>query len=171
MGRPAVDHSGRTYGRLDVIRRSGVNASGNVLWECQCSCGEVCSVSGSALVTGNTRSCGCLQREWASGMPLEDHHRTHGESNRTSEYRAWVNMRGRCTNPRDPGFKNYGGRGITICGRWDDYSAFLSDMGRKPGPGYSIDRVNNDGNYEPGNCRWATRDQQNSNKRKKVAVA
>jgi hypothetical protein len=93
--------------------------------------------------------------------------RTHGESHgvqRTTEYRAWAGMHERCLNPQHKQYKHYGGRGITVCARWKDYEAFLADMGRKP-EGTSIDRINNEGNYEPGNCRWATRIEQNSNMR------
>jgi hypothetical protein len=95
----------------------------------------------------------------------------HGETNenRTIEYEAWISMKGRCGNPNATGFKNYGGRGIIVCERWlKSYLAFLADMGRRPSPGHSIDRIDNDGNYEPGNVRWATRHEQNKNKRPSV---
>ncbi|MGH9252235.1 MAG: hypothetical protein ACRD0W_22370 [Acidimicrobiales bacterium] len=97
----------------------------------------------------------------------------HGESTRTRrspEYLAWSNMRGRCLRPTHKSYRYYGGRGITIDRRWDTFEGFLADMGRRPGPEYSLDRIDNDGNYDPGNCRWATRSQQNSNRRQKVPV-
>lgn len=94
---------------------------------------------------------------------------SHGEGSpgkRTPEYRAWVKLRSRCLSPSDPSFHNYGGRGIKVCERWNDYSNFLADMGRKPSPRLSIDRINNDGDYEPSNCRWAPSSVQNSNTRR-----
>jgi len=85
-----------------------------------------------------------------------------------AEYRAWSGLRGRCRNPKDAGYMHYGGRGISVCERWDSYDAFLKDMGRRPRYGYSIDRIDNDGNYEPSNCRWATASQQVRNRRNHV---
>ena len=126
------------------------------MWLCQCDCGKEVIVRGASLTTGNTKSCGCLTTANAV---------THGKS-RTDEYKAWGTMLQRCTNPRATGFDRWGGRGITVCERWRrSFENFLVDLGPKPSPQHSIDRINNDGNYEPGNCRWATKQEQIWNSR------
>ncbi len=130
------------------------------IFKCQCECGTVAHVFLSALRSGLSGSCGCLRRENVS---------THGESwrdSKTPEYSAWVGMRARCRSSH----RNYGGRGIRVCGRWDkSFPSFLSDMGRKP-PRTSLDRIDNDGDYAPGNCRWATMVSQLRNTRRNVWV-
>jgi len=120
---------------------------------------------------GKTRSCGCriIQVLTANGYAM----RQHGESKSVGraaspEYRTWDGMKERCRNPNHKAYANYGGRGISVCERWLDFESFLLDMGRRPSPTHSIDRINNDGNYEPGNCRWATRDEQNRNQRRRT---
>lgn len=135
---------------------------------CQCDCGTRRSVQMGNLVNGTSKSCGCWNRETASSRNT-----THGETRngRTStEYRIWLGMNGRCNQVGSVSYADYGGRGIKVCDRWSDFSAFLSDMGRRPSPDHSIDRIDVNGNYEPGNCRWATRIQQARNKRKFSAV-
>jgi hypothetical protein len=110
----------------------------------------------------HTADCGCFR---CSPPDLTK----HGESTRTKrspEYVAWQNMRARCLRPSHPRYADWGGRGITICQRWDDFANFLADMGRRPGLGYSLDRIDNDGNYEPSNCRWTTRAAQQNNQRR-----
>ncbi len=123
-----------------------------------CDCGKTKSVFFSNLKRGLSRSCGCLAVEAA-----KINFSSHGKSN-SSEYRSWSAMRTRCTNKRNLHFKDYGGRGISICARWDKFENFYADMGPRP-KGMTLDRKENNGNYEPGNCRWATHPMQTGNTR------
>lgn len=131
---------------------------------------------GYAMRSGNTGSCGCLQRERASRSSLI-HGDSRGPDAWAPEYRSYVGMLQRCSNPAGKSYPDYGGRGIKVCARWRDgegnatgYECFLADVGRKPSPGHSIDRIDNEGHYEPGNVRWATRSEQEFNKRRKANV-
>lgn len=119
---------------------------------CRCICGIECSFTVSQIETGKRRSCGCRKKN-----------RNHGWS-KTPTYKSWLHMRGRCFDANNPNYSEWGGRGITVCDRWSDFMNFLEDMGPRP-DGTSIDRMDNDGNYEPGNCRWATPLEQSRNRR------
>lgn len=138
----------------------------NSVWECQCDCGKILNMRVKNLKSGNTKSCGCS----TSAMIIAAH-TSHGMRH-SREYATWESMIGRCLNPNNPSYKDYGGRGIRVCRRWRKFENFYADMGTKPGSGreYSIDRIDVNGNYEPKNCRWATAWQQMNNTRKTVFV-
>jgi hypothetical protein len=156
MGRSMIDLTGLRSGRLLVSGLAGWDGS-CTWWLCKCDCGAEVKVRAQALRKAKPQvSCGCVHA-------TETHGLTKG-GKRTPEYVSWLNMRQRCTDPKVPCYERYGGRGISVCERWmDSFPAFLEDMGKKPGRGYSIERSDNDGNYEPGNCVWATPTQQRRN--------
>lgn len=158
------DMSGHRFGRLIAVLRMS-RGDGVVWWQCICDCGRLTMVRGYTLRNGRSKSCGCLPQEIASSR-FTTHGATAG-GKFTPEYRSYKSMRERCLNPNHLFFKNYGGRGVTICPRWmQSFASFLADMGQRPTAGHSLDRVDPFGNYEPSNCRWATRAEQASNTRK-----
>lgn len=130
-----------------------------LLIKCKCICGKIVVIRKQKFTSGHTKSCGCLQKEKTSELS-----KTHGMSY-TSEYKIWAGMLTRCTNKKAINYQNYGGRGIGVCERWNDFSNFLQDMGIRPSKNHSLDRIDNNDNYYKDNCKWSTKIEQCSNKR------
>jgi hypothetical protein len=176
MTRRVIDLTGQRFGRLLVVAFAGLDATKQARWLVRCDCGHERTVLGEHLRRGYTTSCGCLRREharvrtralWADperrrqlGFPTE-------AMSRRPEYGVWADMRRRCSNPRNKAWKWYGARGVHVCPRWQrSFEAFLADMGERPSPRLTLQRVDNDRGYMPGNCRWATWTEQASNRRR-----
>lgn len=159
------DITGKRYGRLLALERAP-DRDGKIQWRMLCDCGTIKIVPRNNLCS-NIQSCGCLRVETGrrSGRMALRHGETRNGSS-SPEYKAWRSMKDRCLNPNHARFDLWGGRGITVCQRWMLFDNFLQDMGHKPSPDLTLDRTDNDGNYEPGNCRWATWRQQRKNQRK-----
>ncbi len=158
------------FGRLLVVSFSHSNK--HAYWKCLCDCGNEKVIRASHLKDKTTVSCGCYARENAAKRNITHGHtvRNKGATNNSPTYRSWHSMMMRCHNPNVPGFEYWGGRGITVCVQWLKFSGFLADMGIRP-DGTTIDRIDPDGNYNPGNCRWASFTTQARNKRREEAFA
>lgn len=156
-----IDLTGCRFGMLLALKEVG-NQLNAVMWECKCDCGKITRITTGNLRQGRSTSCGCNKSK-----SISLNRARHGETRGgvlTAEFRAWSGMKDRCENPSAEKYPRYGGRGIKVCEKWQKYENFLSDMGRKPTPKHSIERVDNDKGYDPDNCIWATAEVQANNK-------
>jgi len=153
-----VDYTGQTFNDWTVLRYMGIKRQGprgrshSHYWLARCSCGNERVVQIRSLIAGTSKQC----RDHQSGLPNGSLHPLYG---------TWIKMRSRCRNPNDGDFKYYGARGVEVCARWDSFWKFAADVGDKPSPQHSLDRIDNSGDYEPGNVRWATPQEQARNRR------
>jgi len=160
---------GQTFGRLTVISYAGKATSSRQMWNCLCSCGCKKLVAGKNLLANRTQSCGCIKREALVKRNKSEKSianlTTHGKA-ATAEYKVWQAIFQRCCNPRNTHYRYYGARGIRVCDRWKSFDNFFADMGHRPSKHHSIERLKNSKGYEPNNCCWATRKEQQRNTRR-----
>lgn len=167
MSRPTVNLAGQAFGRWTALSLSPIRSTGGKRqWNCVCACGTTGIIPASNLRMGRSLSCGCVRAEKAIRQ-LREQNVTHDASN-SREYRSWAHMRHRCSNPNSHAWRWYGGRGITVCERWQKFENFLADMGPRP-PATTLDRIDGSQGYSKENCRWATADIQGANKRPRMS--
>lgn len=154
-----IDIKGKVFGRLTVLEEAGKNKGGDLKWLCLCECGNKKAILGYNIKSGHTKSCGCITKE-----RLKEKNTTYGLSSHPL-YNTWKGMQARCLNPSTPKYKYYGGRGVTVCEKWLDINNFIKDMYPSYKKGLQLDRIDNDKGYSKDNCRWVTRQQNNSNTR------
>ena len=167
-----IDMTGETYGRVKVVSYVGISEDRRALWNCTCECGVTFITRGKDLRQGKVTSCGCARKEHCSAR-MTARNTTHGKRH-TRLYAVWCDMKARCLNPNNTSYKDYGGRGISICREWMQFENFYdwaTTTGYNPDAPFgecTLDRINTNGNYEPNNCRWVSMKVQASNRRKPV---
>ena len=161
------DITGQKFNLLTVLKYSHTEKGHGSYWLCVCECGNKKTIRIDGLKAGQPRSCGCLQKKWVSSGRAN---RTHGKST-TKIYKCWLRMKSRCFDKKNQDYKHYGNRGITVCKRWFDFETFAKDMGAIPSNKHTIERIDNDGNYEPRNCKWLENTEQNKNKRNSIILS